>query len=132
MTPNRQMKTTPPGNCLMNHRILRIKNKLFRLSFQIFRSPRGNLSLLSMRKVRVWKVWIARLVMRFIRRKIIIMIRRDLEIFKMALFLMGVCQTLIVCFTKLIVYQFNSKIHFNPLALRKILKKLQKSLPSGS
>ena len=104
MTLNRQTKTTPHGNCLMNHRILRIKNKLFRLSFQIFRSPRGNLSLLSTRKVRVWKVWIARLVTSFIRRKIIIMIRRDLEIFKMALFLMGVCQILIV---KIILLHFN-------------------------
>ena len=124
MNLNPQMRINPPGNCLMNHKILRIKDKLFSLRFQIFRSPRGNLSLSLMRVVRVWRVQIARLVKKFIRRKIIIMIRRGLIIFKMGMFLKVVYKTLIACFTKIIIYQFNSKIR-TPTLVRRIISNKQ-------
>ena len=124
MNLNPQMRINPPGNCLMNHKILRIKDKLFSLRFQIFRSPRGNLSLSLMRVVRVWRVQIARLVKKFIRRKIIIMIRRGLIIFKMGMFLKVVYKTLIACFTKIIIYKFNSKI-LTPTLVRRIISNKQ-------
>lgn len=57
-----------------------------------------------MRAVKVWRVKIVRSVKSFIRGMIIILSRRGLIIFKRAMFLRVVCKTLIVCFTKIIVY----------------------------
>jgi hypothetical protein len=123
------MKINPLGKCLMNHRILRIKDKLPRVRFQIFRLLRANLSLSLMRVVRVWRVKIVRSVTNFIRMKIIIMIRRGLVIFKKGLFLSLVCKALIVCFIPIIIYWFNNKIHTPTLVRQTIFKKWQTNHP---